>query len=63
MCFEEYIRRELKKAYDKEFLEVVTGPDIYGLGNFEVYLEKDQWEIRPVTGWKPAKLRGIINNE
>lgn len=59
---EEYIRQEFKKMYDKTFLETVTGPDIYGPGNFEVYLENDRWEIRPVEGWKPAVLLGIVTD-
>lgn len=63
MKFEEHIRHELKMAYDKDILENITGPLIFGAGNFEVYLENDAWEIRPINGWKPAELRGIINNK
>jgi hypothetical protein len=61
--FEEYVKNQLKNMYDKEFLETVTGPDIYGPGNFEVYFENNQWEIRPVEGWTPAEPRGIVTDE
>jgi len=57
----DYIKRDLKRAYDKTFLETVTGPDTYGVGNFEVYLDDEEWQIRPGKDWKPAELRGIFN--
>ena len=56
----EFVRKEFRREYIKQFLETVTGPDIYGVGNFELYLEDGEWEIRPVEGWKPAELRGIM---
>jgi hypothetical protein len=61
--FSAFLRQELHKEYDKLFLETVTGPDIYGPGNFEVYLENDKWEIKPSKCWIPPKLRGIFNTE
>ena len=60
----ELIRKDLQREYDKKFLETVTGPDIYGPGNFEVYLDRnEEWQIRPIEGWRPAVLRGIFVEE
>ena len=62
--FVQFVRKELKREYEKSFLETVTGPDIYGPGNFEVYEdESEDWQIRPVEGWKPQELLGIFNVE
>ena len=62
--FIESIKTNLKRAYVKAFLEEVTGPLIYGLGNFEVYEdESGDWQIRPAEGWEPPELLGIFNVE
>jgi hypothetical protein len=59
----ESIRKDFRQAYIKQFLETVTGPEMYGVGKFEVYLEDGEWEIRPAEGWKQPDLRGILNVE
>ena len=62
--FIESIKTDLRRAYIKVCLEEVSGPYIYGSGNFEVYEdESGDWQIRPVEGWKPQELLGIVNVE
>lgn len=56
----EWLRTEMRRAYAKEMLEQLTGPFVYGDGNFEVYQDEDQeWGIRAKPEWTPPNLQGI----
>lgn len=60
---EEWLRRELRRGLEEAILQDVAGPALYGTGNFEVYRDdRDEPQLRPVAGWKPAELRGLIND-
>lgn len=57
-----YIREEMRKGFDKVFLEEITGPAIWGDGNFEIYLDDDgEWQIRSAPHFVQAELVGILN--
>lgn len=64
---ENYIKHEMLRMLDKEVLENVTGPAIYGMGdgkkNFRVVKRRGEWVLKPKRGYRTPKPRGILNNE
>jgi hypothetical protein len=58
-----WIREELIRDYQRDQLENVIGPAIYGdRDDFVVYQDADRdWQIRPSDGYIAAEVRGIFN--